>query len=764
MSSIEVKEDSISSSNLVTPDFSFVVKEYTGLITFVNETPPPGNHQLSHFLFPFYVYIYLFLMENQKFKEARSFISIYSRLFLNAEGYAEVVKDLAKLKTLKDFQDHSYLKNFCESKYGYKVKLSEDNLKLLKKYLEGTECGILSRILDRKFNIEVTGDQNNREHTTEYSSIEKNESTDQRTESSGNSSSIRRRANINTSNIIEDQSNCEYTTKSSSVKKKESTTQRTENLENSLSTRSIDAKKIYKVIEDQKNHEHITKSSSIKIKESITQRTENLENSSSTRSIDAKKPNKVIEDQSNHEHITKSSSIKVKESITQKTENLGNSSSTRNIDLKKANNIIEDQSNHENTTKSVYVKKKESTFQKTENSEGGSSTRRKYIKKTKNVIENQRNYEHTNEASSNKEKESTSQKIEISESNLLTSMGVKEAKDRLSSEVPCYNYTISCRKGQLCCVDINQTNTLLACGFENSGIHIWNLHQNILNNFVSTDLDTNESKCLATDLSNINASSSSLKCVLNGHTGGVYGLAYASGLLMSCSEDTTARAWSMTDLKDVRAYCDHKYPIWDITVSSNCAYFATASLDCTARLWSFNRTTPLRIFVGHSSDVDHVRFHSNCRYLATASADKTIQLWALEDGRSMRNFPGHDTHINSIAFSPDGKHIASADDSGCIKIWDLASGKLYSEIVAHSKKILSISYNTNGSLIASCGLDSFIKIWNIKHSLPMSEKEKSEVQAASLVDSHFVDSVPYYVGFHQEDFLISVGAQMMIEH
>ncbi|GBM36335.1 TAF5-like RNA polymerase II p300/CBP-associated factor-associated factor subunit 5L [Araneus ventricosus] len=684
MSSVHVKEGSNASSKMVTPDssidFSLVVKEYSGLITFVNETPPPGNHQLSHFLFPFYVYVYLFLLKNQKFKEAQRFISIYSRLFLNAEGYAEVVQDLVKFKTLEDFQDHSYLKNFCESEYGYKVKLSEYNLKLLKEYLEDTECRILSHILHRKFNIEVIGDQSNREHTTE----------------------------------------------SSSIKKKESTIQRTENPENSLSTRSIDLKKTDNVIEDKISREDITESSSIKKKESTTQRTENSGNSSSTRSIDFKKTNNIIEDQSNHEHTTESLTIKKKELITQRTECSENSSSIRTIDIEKTNNVIENQSNPEHTTESLTIKKKELTSQGTESSESSSSIRSIDIEKTNNIIENQSNPEHTTEASSNKEKESTSQRIEISESNLLTRrVDVKETKNRFLSEIPCYHYTISCRKEQLCCVDINQKNTLLSCGFESSGIHIWNIDPNIVNKSVSKNLDANESKCLATNFSNNNASSLSLRCVLKGHSGGVYGLAYASGLLMSCSEDTT---------------------------------------DCTARLWSFNRTTPLRIFVGHSSDVDHVRFHSNCRYLATASADKTIQLWAVEDGRSMRNFPGHDTHINSIAFSPDGKHIASADDSGRIKIWDLASGKLHSEIVAHSKKILSISYNTDSSLIASCGIDSFIKIWDVKHSLPMDEKGKSEVQATSLVDSHSVDSVPHYVGFRQKDFLISIGAQMMTEH
>ncbi|KAF8774555.1 TAF5-like RNA polymerase II [Argiope bruennichi] len=481
-------------------DFLLATKEYSGFITFVNETPPPEKYQLTHFLFPFYVYIYLLLFKNKKFTEAQRFVSTYSRLFLKAEGYGEIIQDLFKFKNLNEVQDHSYFKNFCE--YRYKVKISKDSLRLLKKYLEDAECRILSPILHREFNIEVS--------------------------------------------------------------------------------------------EDQSNHENIT-TSSVEIKESTCQSTE--------------------------DHL-----------------------STRNINVKKS-------------------------------------------------------------------------------------------KNELPSKIACYHYSIFCRKEQLCCVDINKRNTLFAAGFENSDIHVWNMDPDIVNKSVSKNLDISESKeCLTSNLKDKTASTTRV-----------------------CSGDTTARAWSMTDFKDVRAYCEHKYPIWDIDVSSNCAYFATASLDCTARLWSFNRPASLRIFVGHSSDVDCVRFHSNCRYLATASTDKTIQLWAIENGFSVRKFSGHGARINSITFSPDGKHLASADDSGCIKVWDLASGKLYSEICAHSKKILSISYNTNDSVIASCGIDSFVKIWDVKHSVPVDEKGKSE--ATLLVDSYSVDSVPHYVRFCQKDFLISVGTQ-----
>jgi transcription initiation factor TFIID subunit 5 len=76
---------------------------------------------------------------------------------------------------------------------------------------------------------------------------------------------------------------------------------------------------------------------------------------------------------------------------------------------------------------------------------------------------------------------------------------------------------------------------------------------------------------------------------------------------LSCSEDKTARLWSLETSSILACYPGHNYPVWDVEWGPLGVYFATASYNRTARLWSADQIHPLRLFVGHLSDVD-VRF------------------------------------------------------------------------------------------------------------------------------------------------------------
>lgn len=91
-----------------------------------------------------------------------------------------------------------------------------------------------------------------------------------------------------------------------------------------------------------------------------------------------------------------------------------------------------------------------------------------------------------------------------------------------------------------------------------------------------------------------------------GHNGPVYRCSYSPDktMMLSCSEDTTVRLWSLHTWTCVVVYRGHQYPIWDVRFSPHGHYFATCSHDKTARLWATDNNQPLRIFCGHYSDVD----------------------------------------------------------------------------------------------------------------------------------------------------------------
>lgn len=93
---------------------------------------------------------------------------------------------------------------------------------------------------------------------------------------------------------------------------------------------------------------------------------------------------------------------------------------------------------------------------------------------------------------------------------------------------------------------------------------------------------------------------------LFGHSGPVYSVSFAPDrtLLLSCSEDSTIRLWSLQIWTCLVIYKGHMLPVWDVKFSPLGYYFASCGNDRTARLWATDHYQPLRIFTGHFSDVD----------------------------------------------------------------------------------------------------------------------------------------------------------------
>ncbi|XP_075545493.1 TAF5-like RNA polymerase II p300/CBP-associated factor-associated factor 65 kDa subunit 5L isoform X2 [Dermacentor variabilis] len=213
--------------------------------------------------------------------------------------------------------------------------------------------------------------------------------------------------------------------------------------------------------------------------------------------------------------------------------------------------------------------------------------------------------------------------------------------------------------------------------------------------------------------------------LLRGHSGPVYGLDFLPGkeLMLSCSEDTTVRAWSLKTHSNVAIYRGHSYPVWDIDIGPLGLYFATASKDSTAKIWTLERTYPLRILAGHNMDVDCVKFHPNSNYVATGSSDRCLRLWSVQDGRVVRSLPAHRGTIFALAFSPDGQLLASAGEDRRIKVWDLGSSTLLKELRGHTDTVYSISFSRDGSVLASGGAEPLVHLWDLRGSVGSSPSD-----------------------------------------
>lgn len=290
---------------------------------------------------------------------------------------------------------------------------------------------------------------------------------------------------------------------------------------------------------------------------------------------------------------------------------------------------------------------------------------------------------------------------------------VKDARSRLKigpSEASLPSvcmYTFHNTYDGLNCLGFSNDSSLVAAGFSESFIKVWSLKGEKLQSVVKG------SQPLASQR-------------LVGHAGPVYGTSFSPDgkYLLSCSEDRSARLWSMDTYTALVSYKGHSHPVWDVAFSPAGHYFATASHDQTARLWSCDHIYPLRILAGHTSDVDCVTFHPNSTYVLTGSSDKTCRMWDVSKGTPVRIMISHTAPISAVSMSPDGRTFASAADDGVIILWDLGSGKKIKAMRGHEKgsSIYSLSFSREGSVLVSSGSDCSVRVWDVKggKTAPMS--------------------------------------------
>jgi WD40 repeat protein len=124
----------------------------------------------------------------------------------------------------------------------------------------------------------------------------------------------------------------------------------------------------------------------------------------------------------------------------------------------------------------------------------------------------------------------------------------------------------------------------------------------------------------------------------------------------------------------------------------------SGSNDNTARIWDSATGKPLRILTGHSAQIKGVAFAPDGKRVATASYDKTVKLWSTATGRAEANLTAHDKEVQCLAWSPDGKTFVSGSKDQSICVWD-ASGKLRNRFKNLGGDILSLAYTPDSSRV-----------------------------------------------------------------
>ncbi|KAK7321546.1 hypothetical protein VNO77_32303 [Canavalia gladiata] len=322
-------------------------------------------------------------------------------------------------------------------------------------------------------------------------------------------------------------------------------------------------------------------------------------------------------------------------------------------------------------------------------------------------------------------------------------------------------YTFANTHNGLSCSSISHDGSLIAGGFSDSSLKVWDiakLEQQPATSFSQGGNDTSQNEQI------LGPNSGKRQYTLfQGHSGAVYAASFSptGGFILSSSADKTIRLWSTKLNANLVCYKGHNYPVWDVRFSPAGHYFASCSHDRTARIWSMDSIQPLRIMAGHLSDVDCVQWHANCNYIATGSSDKTVRLWDVQSGECVRVFMGHRSMILSLAMSPDGRYMASGDEDGTIMMWDLSSGCCITPLIGHTSCVWTLAFSCEGSLLASGSADCTVKFWDVTTGIktPRNEEKSGNTNRLRSLKSIPTKSTSVYsLQFSRRNLLFAAGA------
>ncbi|PON49948.1 Guanine nucleotide-binding protein, beta subunit [Parasponia andersonii] len=176
------------------------------------------------------------------------------------------------------------------------------------------------------------------------------------------------------------------------------------------------------------------------------------------------------------------------------------------------------------------------------------------------------------------------------------------------------------------------------------------------------------------------------------------------------STDTMIHVFKIGEFHPIKTFAGHQGEVncvkWDPTGS----LLASCSDDISAKIWSMKHDKYVHDLRQHSKEIYTIRWSptgpgtnnpNQQLMLASASFDSTVKLWDVEHGKLLSSLNGHREPVYSVAFSPSGEYLASGSLDRSMHVWSLKEGKIVKTYTGNGG-IFEVSWNKEGDKIAAC--------------------------------------------------------------
>ncbi|MBW2456424.1 MAG: WD40 repeat domain-containing protein [Deltaproteobacteria bacterium] len=135
------------------------------------------------------------------------------------------------------------------------------------------------------------------------------------------------------------------------------------------------------------------------------------------------------------------------------------------------------------------------------------------------------------------------------------------------------------------------------------------------------------------------------------------------------------RLWDVETGKSKRVLEGHGGGVRGLAYSPDGTKLASGGTDRTIRLWDVEDGSS-RVLGEHPGRVYWMAFHPDGRRLGAGSSDGTARIWDVETGAHV-TLAGHHNEVNSLRFSPTGDLAFTASDDGTVRSWHTDTGRPY---------------------------------------------------------------------------------------